>query len=111
MRYVMTAIGGALVWWIALGLWLGWMSPGSAQKQTDEAVFAALVEKLTPICVGNFNADADQESKWERVKNAAYYNRDAVFAEQGWATFMGSDEPVERIVESCRNAIEASTKS
>ena len=111
MRYVITAIGGALVWWVALGLWLGWMSPGSAQRQADTAVLAALVEKLTPICVGNYNADTDREAKWERVKNSAYYNRDEVFAEQGWATFIGSDEPETRIVESCRNAIRASAES
>ena len=111
MRYVMTAIGGALVWWIVLGAGLGWMSPGSAQKQANDAALAALVEKLTPICVANYNADTERDAKWKVVNDAAYYSRDDVFAEQGWVTFQGSDEPDKRIAQPCRTAIADFAKS
>ncbi len=111
MRYVITAIGGAIVWWIVLGVGLGWMSPGSAQHQADTAALAALVEKLTPICVANYHADTDRDAKWKRVTDSAYYSRDEVFAEQGWVTFSGNDEPEKRIAQPCRDAIAASAKS
>ena len=111
MRYVMTAIGGALVWWIVLMAGLGWMSPGSAQKQADAVALAALVEKLTPICIANYEADAERDAKWKVVKDAAYYSRDDVFAEQGWVTFKGSDEPDKRIAQPCRSAIADVAKS
>ena len=41
---LVSAIGGALVWWIVLSVAFGWMSAGSAEKKAGEQVQATVLD-------------------------------------------------------------------
>lgn len=46
---LMSAVGGALVWWIVLSAGWGWMTPGSAEKRAVEQAEVAVLNALVPI--------------------------------------------------------------
>jgi hypothetical protein len=94
---LLSAIGGAIVWWIVLTAAWGWMSPGSAEKLASERAETAVLEALTPICVANFQ----QDTEWA----ASSWSRDDYVLKQGWTTMPGSDEPEQRIAAACVSRI------
>ena len=65
-----SAVGGAIVWWVVLGVGFGWMPVGSAERQAAEQVQAALLDVRAPICVAKFNLDGDKEQKIEELKKS-----------------------------------------
>ena len=65
---LLSAVGGAMVWWIVLGAVFGWMPAGSAERQAEDRAQAAFRDALTPICVAQFNADAEKEAKHKLLK-------------------------------------------
>lgn len=85
------------------------MSPGRAEQQASERAEAAVLDALTPICVANFQHDADREAKFAGLKEASSWSRDDYVIEQGWATMPGSDEPERGIAAACVNRILTST--
>jgi hypothetical protein len=104
-----SAIGGAMVWWIVLATALGWMPPGRAEKQASERAQAAMLNALTPICVANFEHDADWQAKLTALKKASSWRRDDFVIEQGWATMPGAEEAARGVAQECVNRILAST--
>lgn len=106
---LLSAIGGAIVWWIVLAAAWGWMSPGSAEKRAGERAETAVIEALTPICVANFQQDTEREAKLAALQEASTWSRDDYVIKQGWATMPGSDEPAQGIAVACVNRILTST--
>ena len=106
---LLSAIGGAMVWWIVLGAVFGWMPPGSAEKKSQARAEAALLDALTPICVAMFHADADKETKRKALETTSAYRRGSYIVEQGWATLSGSAEPETRIAGECASRILATS--
>jgi len=98
---LLSAIGGAIVWWIVLAAAWGWMSPGRAEQQASERAQAAVLDALTPICVANFQQDTDREAKLAALQEASSWSRNDYVVKQGWATMPGSDEPEQRITSAC----------
>ena len=43
---LLSAAGGAILWWIVLGVGFGWMPAGSAESKATERVDAALLDAL-----------------------------------------------------------------
>lgn len=106
---VLSAIGGAIVWWIVLAAAWGWMSPGAADQQASERAQAAVRDALTPICVAKFQQDTEREAKLAALKQKSSWSRDDYVIEQGWATMPGSEEPERSIAQECLNRILANT--
>ena len=104
-----SAVGGAVIWWIVLGAGFGWMSAGRAEKQAKERVHAAMLDALAPICVANFEHDADREAKLAALKKASSWMRDDFVIEQGWTTMPGADETPNGLAQTCAERILAST--
>jgi hypothetical protein len=102
---LLSAIGGAIVWWIVLAAGWGWMSSASAEKRASERAQAAVLEALTPICVANFQHDADREAKLVALKEASTWLRGDYVVQQGWATMPGSDTPDRGIAAACVSRI------
>lgn len=107
---LLSAVGGAIVWWIVLGATLGWVPAGSAERQADNRAQVTFRDALAPICVAQFNEDADKETKHKLLKETSTWNRSDFIKQQGWATMPGSDYPETRITEECAKRILA-TKS
>jgi len=102
---LLSAIGGAIVWWIVLAAAWGWVSPGSAEQQAREHAQAAVLDALTPICIANFQQDTDREAKLAALKEASSWSRNDYVVKQGWATMPGSDEPEQGIAAACVSRI------
>jgi hypothetical protein len=106
---LLSAIGGAIVWWIVLAAVWGWVPPGRADKQASERAQTAVLNALTPICVARFEHDTDREAKLAALKQASSWTQDDFVIKQGWATMPGSKEPKRSIAQECVNRILAHT--
>ncbi len=59
-----SAIGGAIVLAIIGFNWGGWVTGGTAEGMAADAV----VDRLTPICVAQFNQDPEKDQKLKELK-------------------------------------------
>jgi hypothetical protein len=97
--------------WIAIGaiilaLYLGfarggWVTGGTASRMADTAATAAVVERLAPICVTQFNADPERASKLVELKAVSRFQRANFVKDQGWATMPGEAAPDNRVATEC----------
>jgi alpha/beta superfamily hydrolase len=96
---------GAVIGAAALAIigfnWGGWVTGSAATELTR----AAVLERLVPICVGQFNADADKAAKLAALKKADSWKQGEYVAKQGWATMPGAKEANSRVADSCADAI------
>jgi len=96
-----------IVFWIAVAViiltiiigftWGGWVTGGGAQKMAENAV----VERLAPICVGQFNQDPEKAQKLAELKKLSLYQRDDYVKAQGWATMPGEERPTSKVADAC----------
>jgi hypothetical protein len=103
-----SAVGGAIVWWIVLGVGFGWMPPGSAERQATKRVQVALLDVRAPICVAKFKLDSDNGQQIEALKKANSWAQDDFVAEHGWATMPGDEKPETGVAAECARRILAS---
>jgi len=96
---------GAVVGAAALAIvgfnWGGWVTGGGAKEMVNSAV----VERLVPICVGQFNADAAKTAKLAEMKKVDSWTRGEFVAKQGWATMPGAKEADSDVAEGCATKI------
>lgn len=100
-----------IVFWIGVGViiltiivgfnWGGWVTGGTAQSMVSDAV----VQRLSSICVAQFNQDSGKAQKLTALKEASFYQRDDYVKEQGWATMPGEAEPDSKVADSCAKLI------
>lgn len=106
----------ARVFWVALGvvaltLFLGfsqagWMTKQSAEQLTEIATQNALVERLAPICVSQFNEDTQREEKLSELAALTTPTRRAAYVnDQGWATMPGEENPDKDVAIECAKQI------
>lgn len=77
--------------------WGGWVTGGTAKVMAQDAV----VQRLTPICVGQFNQDLEKEQKLGELKKTSFYERDDYVKAQGWATMPGEAKPDNKVADAC----------
>jgi hypothetical protein len=105
-----SAAGGALVWWIVLGVVFGWMPAGTADQKAGERAKTAVLDVLTPICVERFNHDVNREQKLEALKKANSWQHDDFIVKQGWATMPGDGQAAPGVAQECANQILAANR-
>ena len=91
------AVGGAIVLAIIGFAWGGWVTGATAQKMVEDAV----VSRLTPICVEQFNRDSEKDQKLKGFKKEESWKRDDYVEKQGWATMPGEKKPDSKVAEKC----------
>ena len=96
-----SAIGGAVVLAIIGFTWGGWVTGGAAREMAEEMAVEAVVDRLTPICVGQFNQDPEKEQKLKELKETNSWTRDSYVEKQGWATMPGEKKPDSKVAEKC----------
>ena len=102
---LLSAVGGALLWWIALGTTFGWVTAGRAERLAADRAQTAFRDALTPICVAQFNQDIDKLTKLKMLEETINWKRADFIKQQGWATMPGSEDPEVRIAEECARQI------
>lgn len=81
--------------------WGGWVTGGSAQDMAVKSGKDAVVQRLAPICVYQFNQDPAKDQKLTELKDASTYQRRAYVEEQGWATMPGEEKADRQVADAC----------
>lgn len=105
----------SIVFWIAVGaivitLFLGftkggWMTNSAATNMASTSAQSAVVARLAPICVAQFNGDGQRAVKLDELKAAKSSQRSKIVMEQGWATMPGETAPDKRVAAECAKQI------
>jgi hypothetical protein len=110
-KVVFWAILGAMVLTMIVGFnWGGWVTGGTAQKMGVAMAQDAVVERLAPICVLQFNQDPDKAQKLIGFNEARTYQRDDFVKEQGWATMPGEEKPDNKVADACAKLLVPSSQ-
>ena len=81
--------------------WGGWVTGRTARTMAEDMAKDAVVERLAPICVAQFNQDPEKDQKLEELRETSSYQRRAYVQDQGWATMPGEEEPDREVVDEC----------
>jgi hypothetical protein len=82
--------------------WGGWLTGGAAQHRVDAGARDAVVLRLVPICVAQFNLDPQKAPKLAELKAiASSWSRPDYVKKQGWATMPGEKEPDSNVADAC----------
>ncbi len=102
-----TAVFWVVIIAILLTLFLGftrggWMTGGNAQQLSEGAAQTAVVDRLSTICVAQFNQDAQKDEKLAEMQAIiSSYQRTTYVAEQGWATMPGETVHENKVAKQC----------
>jgi hypothetical protein len=81
--------------------WGGWVTGGTAQNMAEEKAENAVVNRLAPICVAQFNQDPEKDQKFKELEAASAYQRGDYIEKQGWATMPGEEKPDSKVADEC----------
>ena len=100
-----------IVFWIGVAViiltmivgfnWGGWVTDGTAKVMAQ----AAVVQRLAPICVSQFNQDPAKVQKLEELQGTNTWQIRAYVEEQGWATMPGEEGPDRQVTDACAKLI------
>ena len=95
------AVGGAIALSIIGFAWGGWVTGGTAQKMAEEMAEDAVVGRLAPICVEQFNQVSEKDQKLKELKETDSWKRGDYVVKQGWATMPGEKESDSKVAKKC----------
>lgn len=81
--------------------WGGWVTQSTAEKMATAAAKLAVVERLAPICVAQFNQDPEREQKLQVLKDTTTFQQSQYVADQPWAIMPGEDKPDSQVTREC----------
>jgi hypothetical protein len=67
----------------------------------EKSAQSAVVARLAPICVAQFNADSQGDVKLAELKDLTSYKRAAYVNDQGWATMPGETAADKHVASEC----------
>lgn len=73
-------------------------------------VNAALVERLAPICMDQFNRDPDKAAKTIEMAGMTSTETSKYVQDHGWATIAGVDKPDRKVADACTKLMLASSQ-
>ena len=85
--------------------WGGWVTGGTAQTLAATTAKAAVITRLAPICVAQFNQDTAKTQKLVALKALQSYERGDYAGKQGWATIPGEAAPDRDVADACANLL------
>jgi hypothetical protein len=98
-------------WGLALGAavativgfsWGGWVTGGTANERTDEAVLAS----RAAICVAQFMKAPDHDRELEAFEATDSWKRSELIEKGGWDKMPGQGEGSDAVAEACARGIE-----
>ena len=98
-------IGAIVVMTIGFA-WGGWITGGTAQKMTDEAVLAS----QAAICVAQFMKQPNHEEKLNELGKLDSWNRAYFIEKGGWDKMPGQEKPGSSVAQACANGLEVLIK-
>jgi len=95
------AIAGAIAVCVVGFNWGGWVTGGTATEMAQ----AAIVDRLVPICMVQFNRDSAKAVKPVEMKKGESWRYADFVAKQGWATMPDAKEANDEVAERCASQI------
>ena len=102
--------------WIVLGAMLlvvylgfsrgGWVTESVSQQRVDASGEAAVIARLVPICIAQFDADSEKDQKlvaFQELTNSS--GRSTFVKDEGWAIMPGDAEADNKVALECGNQI------
>ena len=102
---LLNAVGGAIVLAIIGFVWGGWVTGGTAQEMAEQKAENAVVDRLAPICVEQFNQVSDKDQRLKELKKTDAWKRSDYVDKQGWATMPGEKESDRKVSEKCADML------
>jgi len=110
-RWNAVQLSKATVMWICVAViagtmlvgftWGGWVTGSSAQRTATTMANDAVVNRLSSICVAQFQQDPAKDDKLAEMMAASSYQRGNFIKEQGWATMPGDEESDTKVATEC----------
>jgi hypothetical protein len=88
--------------------WGGWVTGGTAQKMAETSASDAVIKRLAPICVVQFQRDPGKVQKLVALQGTDTWQRDGYVEKQGWATMPGEEKSDSKVAEACAQLLVAS---
>lgn len=97
-------IGVALT--LFIGIQTGWLETKStASQNSSDAVEAAVVKNLAPICVSNFEKDPNRKADLADLKAKESWNRGDFVEAKGWSVMPGGKAADGEVATACAQQI------
>ena len=109
-RLLQGAVAGGIATIVVGFYWGGWVTGGTANKMTSDAVEATQVTIYSPVCVERYMAKATPEQRAAFAKENDW-NRDSVIEKTGFATPPGSSSPNDAIADACAATLSKQLKA
>ena len=81
--------------------WGGWVTGGSAKEMVQSSTSSAVVKALAPICVDNFNRQANAAASLIELKKVSSWEQGSFIEKGGWATMPGGTSPDSAVARVC----------
>ncbi len=94
------ALGALALFGIGFGM-SGWVLGGTSQERAETAV----IDRLTSICVAQFQRDPLKDQKVKALKKLSYSQHGKFVASHGWATMPGESKPDSAVAVKCGDQI------
>jgi len=85
--------------------WGGWVTDGTAQKTATTMANTAVVQRLSAICVAQFELDPARADKLAELKAVSSYQQGTYVKEQGWSTMPGEEQSDTKVATACGKAL------
>ncbi|MBU1208512.1 MAG: hypothetical protein KKH04_16550 [Proteobacteria bacterium] len=82
--------------------WGGWLTGGTAQKMTDEAVLAS----QAAICVAQFMKQPNHEEKLKELGKIDSWKRSEFIEKGGWDKMPGQEKADSLVSQACAKGLE-----
>lgn len=99
------------VFWVCLAMiagtmivgfrWGGWVTGATAQQDATSLANDAVVQRLTSICIAQFQQDPTKEEKIAELLEARSTQQRSFVEDQGWATMPGDEQADTKVVREC----------
>lgn len=83
----------------------GWVTTAKALEQAAAQGELDVGMALVPYCVQAAHADPEFPAALVRLKAGTSYDREAIVSKAGWATPLGSTEPLEALAFACQEKL------
>lgn len=94
-------IGGAIITMIIGFGWGGWVLGSNSLNLGEEMAEAAVLDRMTPICVAQFEQDPQRDEKLKILQEKNSWEQDDYVIEQGWATMPFEKESDHLVAVKC----------
>lgn len=104
-----------LLAWLCLGMiagtmlvgftWGGWVTDSTSQKAATTMANDAVVQRLSSICVAQFQQDPNKDEKLAELKLARTTQQRIYVQDQGWSLMPGEEESDIKVASACAKVL------